>query len=304
MAMTEIGEASRADKVDAAAFRGLAVGAAVRRAAEALRASESPALDARVLMKHALHCDNAALIADEGRILDDRHAERFARLLARRIEREPVAYIVGRREFWGLDFETRAPVLSPRPDTETLIECALSSYGGHPPARIADLGCGSGAILISLLREWPDAIGVGVDRSAAAIDLSRDNAERLGVAARSSFAIADWTDTDQYDAQGPFDLVISNPPYIPHADAATLADDVVKYEDPGALFALEGGLAAYREVFAAAAKLAADGGRALVELGDGQAADVRKIALETLRPKALSVRNDLAGRPRALRIDL
>ncbi|MEO1014203.1 MAG: peptide chain release factor N(5)-glutamine methyltransferase [Pseudomonadota bacterium] len=285
-------------------FRRLNVSIAIRRAAGLLCESETPLLDARVLMKHALSCDDAALIADERRLLSDTEAEQFAGLLFRRLNNEPAAYIVGEREFWGMAFKTRAPVLIPRPDTETLVECALSAYGSTPPRRILDLGSGSGAILIALLHEWPTARGVGVDLSPEAISLAAENATRLGVGDRASFVQANWNDVADMKKTGVFDLVVSNPPYISYADMESLPRDVREYEDPRALFADENGVATYREGFNAALSSLSPGGRVIVEIGAGQADSVRRIASETFANCESRVRKDLSGRPRAVRIDM
>jgi release factor glutamine methyltransferase len=162
-------------------------------------------------------------------------------MVAQRAERRPVAQILGRRLFWGRDFAVTGDVLDPRPETETLVAAALA---GPAPARILDLGTGSGAILLTLLAEWPDAVGTGTDASAAALVVAARNAEELGCAERARLVRTDWAD----GVDGPFDLVVCNPPYIPEAEIEGLSPEVRCHEPRMALTAGESGLEAYRRI--------------------------------------------------------
>jgi release factor glutamine methyltransferase len=196
----------------------------------------------------------------EGEIL-----ARFESLVARREKREPIAYILGRKEFWSLDFEVGPGVLVPRPDTETLIEEALRLVPDRgAPLRIADLGTGSGAILIAALKEFPNATGIGLESSAQALRYATANAVRH-IGPRAEIRLADWN-----SAEGPFDLVFSNPPYIPSADIESLAPDVSQYEPREALDGGADGLDAYRSLAGLLPGLLKSGSHALLEIGLGQ----------------------------------
>ena len=243
----------------------------LRAGAATLRAAgvEAPARDARLLMAAALGepLDRLTLREPEPA---GAAAETFAAMVAARARRQPVAQITGERAFWGRRFRVTPEVLDPRPETETLIAAALA---GPTPARILDLGTGSGAILVTLLAEWPAARGLGTDASAAAIAVARDNARRHGVAARAEFRHTDWAE----GVAGPFDLVVCNPPYIAEAELAALAPDVRAWEPHAALTPGLTGLEAYRCIAPELSRLLGPGGRALFEIGAGQGAAVPPI---------------------------
>jgi release factor glutamine methyltransferase len=235
--------------------------------------------------KNASHF--STLPQGEGGILD-----RFESLIRRREAREPIAYILGHKEFWSLDFQVGSGVLVPRPDTETLIEEALRIVPDrNAPLRIADLGTGSGAILIAVLKEFPHATGVGFESSPEAFEWARDNAARL-MPDRAQIKQADW-DT----AQGPFDLIFCNPPYIPSADIESLAPDVSQFEPRQALDGGPDGLSAYRALAGLLPRLLTQGGHALLEIGVGQAQAMGTLfqALEIVR-----LAPDLSGIPRCV----
>jgi release factor glutamine methyltransferase len=219
-------------------------------------------------------------------------------LTARRLAHEPVAHLLGRKEFWGLELQVNADVLVPRPETETLIEAALDILKERrmQPLRIADLGTGSGALLLALLREFPNATGFATDRSAPALEVARANARHHGLTPRAAFILGDYG----LALSGGFDLVVSNPPYISTADIAGLAPDVRDY-DP--LLALDGGtdgLQAYRAIAADARRLAAPGGVLILEIGAGQAEGVTALLAQAGMAAIGPPRADLAGIPRAI----
>lgn len=222
-------------------------------------------------------------------------------LTARRVLREPMAHILGEREFWGLPFVVTPDVLVPRPDSETVIEAALSLMPDRAtPWTILDLGVGSGCLLLTLLREYPAAQGTGLDASSAALAVAQTNAERLGVAARARLLAGDWRQSNWTERfGGPFDLVISNPPYIASATIAGLMPEVARYEP---LLALDGGadgLEAYRLIARAGRELVTTGGWLLAECGEGQASDISGIfAARGLRPE--KPWKDLAGIDRVI----
>jgi release factor glutamine methyltransferase len=233
----------------------------------------------------------------EARLLarEAKDASAFDAFIARREKREPVAYILGRKEFWSLEIEVTPAVLIPRPDSETLIETALKEYKA-PPARILDLGTGSGCLLIALLTEWPTARGVGVDISPDAIAVAKRNAERLGVAARASFAVADFANLTLGER---FDLVVANPPYIADTEYAHLDPDVRDHEPRLALTSGYDGLRDIERIARALQNVMTDEGLALIEIGHDQG----ESAAQTLRNEGLIVRRvvkDLGARDRVI----
>jgi release factor glutamine methyltransferase len=276
--------------------RGATVAQARRALTERLRAAgiESPELDARILIGHALRLDHAGLAAAEKQEVSDPAALQVEALAKRRLAHEPVARILGEKEFWGLSFIVTPAVLVPRPETETVVEAALSLVDRAAPLRIVDLGTGSGAILLALLSELPRARGVGIDIAADALDVAQRNALRLGLAERGEFIACDFAATN-----GTFDLVVSNPPYIASADIAALAPDVSEHDPHRALDGGADGLAAYRTIAAIAPRLLVPAGHLVVEVGAEQESAVSELFAQGGLAIA-AVRHDLAGIPRAL----
>ena len=224
---------------------------------------DSPRAEARLLLAHVLGISRDQTLTVQP---TSEQAQRFAGLVARRAGHEPFAYITGRREFWSLALEVGPGVLVPRPDTETLIEEALRVVPDREaPLKIADLGTGSGAILIAALKEFPIAQGIGFESSPEAFRWASANAARL-IGDRAQIRLADWA-----SAAGPFDLVFSNPPYIASAEVESLMPDVADFEPRAALDGGPDGLAAYRELGELLPNLLASGGHALLEIGLGQA---------------------------------
>ena len=217
-------------------------------------------------------------------------------LTARRVRREPMAYILGEREFWGLPFKVSPAVLIPRPDSETVIETVLDLLPDRSrQLRILDLGLGSGCLLLTLLREYPQATGVGIDASEAALAIAQANADALGVAARARLQAGDWRQAGWTSSlEEPFDLLVSNPPYIESATVEGLMPEVSAHEPRLALDGGADGLAAYRLIAAAAPRLVATGGWAVVEGGEGQAPDIAALfAAAGFTPRP--ARQDLGG---------
>lgn len=250
---------------------------------------ESPRLEARLLLAHALGLTPESVIGDRTQLIDP---ARFDPLVTRRATGEPLAYILGYREFWSLRFAVSPATLVPRPESETLIEAARSAL---PQARrILDLGTGTGCLLIAALTEFPTAFGVGVDRSEAAVHLARDNAARLGVAGRASFACGDWDEA----LTGHFDLVLSNPPYVESAAIPRLMPEVARFEPRTALDGGPDGLDAYRRLLPALSDRLSPGGIAVLEIGAGQKDAVERLA--RAEGMTMCARADLAGIPRAV----
>jgi release factor glutamine methyltransferase len=255
---------------------------------------DSAELDARSLIGSVLGLDLTGLIAAAARILDRDEAECLESLARRRIAGEPVARILGLKEFWGLPLRLSPAALVPRPDTETVVEAALEILRAESrrdsPLRIADLGTGSGAILLALLSELPDAFGVGTDISVQALRTARDNARQLGFLARTGFVACDYAAA----LSGPFDLIASNPPYIRSAQIASLDAEVRDHDPHRALDGGFDGLDAYRLIARQASRLLAPGGALVMEIGHGQSGDVQELltaaGLAPGPPKA-----DLAG---------
>lgn len=260
---------------------------------------ESPEADARLLLGHALRVDRARLFADSGRLLDAREIDAVQMLAARRLRHEPVSRILGRKEFWSLMLDVSDAVLVPRPETETVVELALGAIkrdGRYDaPLRILDIGTGSGALLLALLSELRSATGIGTDISMAALEIARGNAERNGLAARARFIRCNLAD----GIGGPFDLVVSNPPYIARAEIATLEPEVRDYDPALALDGGADGLDFYRALAREAPRLVAPEGRLIVELGAGQEMPVTAL-FETAGLTVSPAQPDLAGIPRAL----
>ena len=281
---------------------GVSVAEATRLLAQTFRLAgiEEPEVDARALLGHALQLDRAQLLSHSERILDAHEAATISAFAARRLKREPVSRILGRREFWNVMLQLSPDVLDPRPDTETVVEAALDFVvrGGlrMERLRILDIGTGSGALLLALLSELPNALGTGTDISSGGAWQSRapmPNATGLQRAALSSPAIS------RTALPGPFDLIVSNPPYVAHGDIATLAPEVRDYDPAVALDGGSDGLDGYRAIAGDARRLLAPGGRLIVELGAGQEGAVRALFTKA----GLTVgkaRDDLAGIPRAL----
>jgi release factor glutamine methyltransferase len=262
--------------------------------------TESAELDARMLVGAALGLDLTGLIAAASRRLTEDEAERVEDHARRRIAGEPVARIIGSKEFWGLQLALSPATLVPRPDTETVVEAALdflrAEERGDRPMRIADLGTGSGAILLALLSELPHAFGVGTDVSPAALHIAKANARQLRLAARAAFVACDYASA----LTGAFDLIVSNPPYIPSTEIASLEIEVRDHDPPLALDGGNDGLDAYRRIAPEAARLLAPRGAVIVEVGRGQSGDVQQLLTAAgLIPTGLP-RTDLAGIRRAV----
>jgi release factor glutamine methyltransferase len=260
-------------------------------ATQALAAAgiDNPRMEARLLFAHALGISRDQTLTAAA---TPEQAAKFEALVARRESREPFAYITGRKEFWSLDFEVGPGVLVPRPDTETLIEEALRLVPDRSaPLRIADLGTGSGAILIAALTEFPNATGIGLESSPEAFGYASANAGRL-VGGRADIRQADWN-----HVEGPFDLVFSNPPYIPSGEIESLEPDVARFEPRPALDGGADGLSAYRSLAELLPGLLKRGGHGLLEIGFGQAQTMEKLfpALEITR-----ITPDLSGTPRCV----
>jgi len=269
-------------------------GAALARATVRLREAgiDNPRLEARLLLAHALGLSQEALLAAPEAAVP----EKFDTVLARRAAREPLAFILGRQEFWSLSFAVSPATLIPRADSETLIEAVLAAFPNHArPSRILDLGTGTGCLLLAALSEFPAAFGVGIDVSSAAAALAAANAAALGLSGRAAFLAGDWAAAIGVQK---FDLILSNPPYIPSGDIQGLMTEVVGHEPARALDGGADGLAAYRAILAALPRLLAPAGVAVLELGIGQRARVAVLA--EAAGFSASARADLGGIARAL----
>ncbi|MFL5260643.1 MAG: peptide chain release factor N(5)-glutamine methyltransferase [Hyphomicrobiales bacterium] len=255
----------------------------------------SAALDARLLLQAALGASHESLVSGPERPLRDDELPVYQDLLDRRRAREPVSRILGIREFYGREFKVTPAVLDPRPDTETLVEAALSRMPPDEPSSIVDLGAGSGAIMITLLAERSAATGTATDSSPATLAIARENAARHGVEKRLRFVGTNWWD----GLSGTFDVIVSNPPYIPTSALRALPPEVGRYDPLGALDGGPDGLSAFRRIASGALHHLAPKGRLLVEIGEGQDQAVRSIfSAKGLVPSGSW--HDLAGRVRCL----
>lgn len=250
--------------------------------------SDTPRLDAELLMAYALGCTRETMLLAR---LDDPAPPGFAKLAARRMAHEPVAYITGTRAFWTIDLDVGPGVLIPRADSETLIEAAVDHFAARVPATILDLGTGPGTLLLAALAEWPHARGLGVDASADALGYARRNADRIAPG-RAQFRIGDWAS----GIEQRFDLVLCNPPYV--EAEAVLDAQVAEHEPAGALFAGADGLDDYRRIVPQLPALVASGGVAILEIGHTQQGAVSALLADM--GAHVTCRTDLGGRPRAL----
>ena len=257
---------------------------------------DGPVIDARLLVEAAADATRVDIITDPQRPLTPAQAEQLEAYLVRRERREPISHILGRKGFWKIMVGVNAHVLTPRPDTEVVVDLALRAFDDGRVFTMLDLGVGSGAILLSVLAERPGAKGLGVDVSEEALAVARDNAANLGLAPRTALLRGDWT---AGLGDGLFDLVVSNPPYIPTADIETLMPEVRDYEPRLALDGGADGLDAYRLLAPEILRVLKPGGHFLVEIGYDQAQQVMALfrhagALE------VSVTQDLALRDRVV----
>jgi len=284
---------ARAEACTIPGTAGAAVDFVTRRLADV--GIETARLDARILVANVLAIDPARVFSHPEAPLDTPEREALSALLGRREAREPVARIVGEKEFWSLPFVVTTDTLVPRPETETVVEAVLDLHPDRTqPLRVLDLGTGSGCLLVAILMEYPNAEGVGTDCSEGALAAARRNADRNDVGDRARFQLTDWcAGLDPYIGAG-FDIVVSNPPYIAEAEIDSLAPEVSRYEPRAALAAGTDGLDAYRSILEGVIDLMTAGAAAVFEVGAGQAADVGRMArahgLETI-----GVKSDLAG---------
>lgn len=273
----------------------MTIAEAIRAAAERLCAtSDTARLDAELLMAHVLGVSRSQLLLLRMRDEAAPHAAGFDRLVERRAGHEPVAHLLGVQEFFGLEFAVTPDTLIPRGDSETIVQAALDC--APHDARVLDMGTGSGALLLAFLYERPDAKGLGIDASAAALAVASANGQRLGLAERAQFVQANWLESGWAHDLGRFDLVLCNPPYV--ESDAVLDPDVREFEPATALFAGPEGLDDYRAIVPQLGKLLVPGGVAIFEIGAGQAEAVGAIASES--GFAPETRRDLADRPRAM----
>jgi len=275
------------------------IGARVAAARERLRAagipSEEADLDARLLAERVLDWDAARYLTHVNDQEPEVFAERFETLVARRAAREPTAYVIGRREFCGLEFHVTPAVLIPRPETELIVEAALAEFPrSGEPLDIADVGTGSGCLAVALARERPGSRIVATDISSAALEVARGNARRLGVAARIELVETDLL----HGLQRQFDLIVSNPPYVPEHDRQSLQPEVRDYEPARALYAGDDGLSVLRRLVDETAVRLKPEGRLIFEFGFGQSDAVRALLSNTRSMVLLDLRRDLQGIPR------
>lgn len=292
--MSEAAGAARAD--------GATVGSLRRELAARLQArwgaadvERTAALDAKLLLAHALGVDAGELILHESDAVSEAAKEAATAMIERRLRGEPVARIVGQKEFWSLPFRVSPHTLIPRPDTETLIATAIEVFAArrNEPLRLVDFGTGSGCILLAALSEFANATGLGIDRDAEAVAVAADNARQLGLAERARFAVGNWTE----GIEGPFDVILANPPYVEDEALPDLAIEVIGYEPRLALSGGADGLDGYRAIIPELPRLLAPSGIAIVEFGPRQAAAIGALAASA--GMTSEIRRDLAGRERA-----
>jgi release factor glutamine methyltransferase len=284
----------------AAELRGVLAGATKRLAAAGVA---EPRLDARLLVAAALELSREAMIAAPDRAVSENERAAIEAMICRREAREPVARILGTREFWSLDFTLTPATLEPRPDSETVIEAACEAFPDRAAAlTVLDIGTGTGCLLLAFLHEYPNANGVGVDVSADTVDAAAANARRLGLAARSRFTVDPWArGLGAGGADARFDCILSNPPYICTSELAGLAPEI-RYDPQAALDGGPDGLSGIAAVIEAAARLLGPEGRAFVEIGAGQGEAAQDLA-GRYGLKTASIRADIGGIPRVLSLN-
>ncbi len=281
---------------------GLTYDEAVRHGAVLLKSSETPVLDARILLMEAAKVDAADLISRAATKIEPIIAAKYKTMLLRRLKAEPVAYIVGYKGFWREHYLVTPDVLIPRADSECIIETvlALRSPEECHNFSIVDAGTGSGCLLGSLLGMYPDARGVGIDRSPKAILVAKRNMAALNLTNRTQIVEGNWFDS----VCGPIDIIVSNPPYIPEADYRKLCADIRDYEPESALVSKRRGQADYTVIFQQASSIIASRGLIVVEIGDGHEEFLWLLAQEQFPNGKVCVHKDLNNRPRAISVDL
>ena len=257
---------------------------------------DGPVIDARLLVEAAAGATRADIIADPRRALTRTQADALEAFLVRREQREPVSHILGAKGFWTIMLRVTRDVLTPRTDTETILDVVLPNYAETDSFSVLDLGVGSGAILLAILAERPGASGVGIDASEQALEVARENAQMLGLADRAHLAHGDWTLGLESDH---FDLVVCNPPYIPSRDIRRLAPEVRDFEPRLALDGGRDGLRAFRVLAPEILRVLRPGGLFAVEFGIGQAEAVQRL-FDRAGARSIVVAHDLAGRERII----
>lgn len=258
---------------------------------------DNPAFEARRMIEKRTGINQAALISEPGLALSREQKDALFDDLSQRMAGKPLHRIYGEREFWGLPFKIGPETLEPRPDTEVLVEAAIGIYGDYPPKRILDLGTGSGCILLSLLKEWPECGGIGVDVSYEALQVAQENARILGLEGRAQFICGSWGEA----LNARFDLIVSNPPYIASDVIPTLERSVRDHDPILALDGGEDGLDAYRQIFFSLPRLFSPSGIGLLEIGFDQEESIVRLA-EKYRGSVRCVYHDLAGWARVVEI--
>lgn len=257
---------------------------------------DSPVIDARMLLLGATGFDRMTLLTEPDRVLPDGSGRVFADFVERRAKREPVAHILGRRAFWNLELISDRRALVPRPETEVIVDVVLRSAPAEAPLRVLDLGTGTGAILLALLAERPAWTGVGVDISPDALALAHENASLHGLTSRVSLLEGNWDEP----VQGSFDIVVSNPPYIPSGDIAGLMPDVRDHDPHLALDGGADGLEPYRHLFSVLPRLLRSGGLFAFEFGIGQGSAILDLARETRPLVNVEIIRDLSDMERVI----
>lgn len=259
---------------------------------------ETPKLDARLIVQHALQLSDMDMLVQFDRQLTERDLSLVAELGKRRLQREPVAHLLGYREFWGLNFAVSSDVLVPRPDSETLIETILKDIKDYQaPLRLLDIGTGSGCLLLTLLSELPNAVGIGVDMSISALNMAARNAKNLGLSERSLFVRGDFASA----FSGSFDVVLSNPPYLAEEEFSGLDADVADYDPYSALVSGPSGLEAYEQILEQVGAWPSPLPSVYFEIGYRQGEALKALALHNDASR-VEIKQDLGGRDRVVTV--
>lgn len=259
---------------------------------------ETAKLDARLIVQHALGMSDMDMLVQFDRQLTEQDLVLVAELGERRLKREPVAHLLGYREFWGLNFAVSSDVLVPRADSETLVEVILDDIKDHQaPLKLLDIGTGSGCLLLALLSELPNAVGIGVDMSASALNMAGRNAQNLGLSERSLFIRGDFASA----FSGSFDLVLSNPPYLAEEEFSRLDADVADYDPYSALVSGPSGLEAYEQVLEQVGSWPSPLPTVYFEIGYRQGEALKALALRS-DASHVEIKQDLGSRDRVVTV--
>jgi len=257
---------------------------------------ENPVLDARLVMQEVLNITHEEILLNNNRVITANESKALSILVSRRLKREPISRILGKRAFWKHEFKLSDKTLDPRPDSETIIQSVISSFNKNDELNILDLGTGTGCLLLSILNEFPNSKGVGVDISSGAIDIAKENAKEIGISKKVNFIDSDWKNMELNNS---FNVIISNPPYIENSEIESLEPEVKNFDPYLALAGGNDGLDSYKEIIKILPKLLKKDGKIFFEIGYNQEVPVKEMLAHN-GFSVIEVTQDLAGISRCI----